>query len=221
MPTTVNPSLKALVTLTEAQNYMNYLNASLTDAQNDALLRLINGVSEAMANHCQVPLIKAQATEYYTGGKRKIILKRSPIDRAETFTVIEDGIERYPPVQGTKYTSTGATPDYYLNVDTGIIERAASDWDDDYEIVAVTYTAGRGWQYKAAGQKRTAVTDAFTSTDIPDDLREAALIILKAHTDLGPTSWGAQILPEGGVMRPSAWPLAARLMLAQYSMPRM
>ena len=221
VPTTVNPSLKALVTLTEAQNYMNYQNASLTDAQNDALLRLINGVSEAIANDCRVPLIKAAATEYYTGGARKIILERAPVDRAEAVTVVEAGTTLYPPVRGTLYTSTGASPGYYLHADEGMIERASGYWDDGFEVIAVTYTAGRGWQYKAAGEKRMAVTEALSSTDIPDDLREAALIILKAHSDLGPTSWGAQVLPGGEYMRPSAWPLAARLMLNAYRMPRM
>ena len=223
MPTTVNPSLKALVTLTEAQNYMNYQNASLTDAQNDALLRLINGVSEAIANDCRVPLIKAAATEYYTGGARKIILERAPVDRAEAVTVVEAGTTLYPPVRGTLYTSTGASPGYYLHADEGMIERASGYWDDGFEVIAVTYTAGRGWQYKAAGVKRTLISEALSSTDVPEGLKTLCHIAIKTVSQVGPLRQAAQVIMEG--ISPRAMASYPYMVLdgihRAYAMPRM
>lgn len=225
MPTTINPSLKALATLAELTGYMNHDVTTYSDTQKDALQRLINGVSEAIANECKVPLIKSARIEYYDGGHESIVLKAAPVDTAETFEVKEDGEELEPCVDGTDETAAGDEPDYYLDPEAGIITRGGTDgtWAEGKRIVKVTYTAGLGWQYTTVDEvetKRTTTSQTLTRVDIPDALREAALIILKAHTDLGPTNWGTQVLPQGGVLRPSAWPLAARLILSDYSMPR-
>lgn len=219
MATTVNPSLKALITLKELQDYLNQTSSALGDDRNDSLLTAINVASMYLETECRVPLIKASVTEYYDGGVSKIILKGAPVDTAETLTVIEDGTTLTVCADGSSLTSAGATPDFYLDPDCGIIERNGT-WDSGNRIVKVTYTAGRGWQYKAAATKRTAVTDALYSTDIPDDLREAALMTAKAFTDMGPTNWGTQVLPDGQVLRPVVIPLAGRLILDRYRMPR-
>jgi hypothetical protein len=219
MATTVNPSLKALVTLAELQNYLNQTSAALGDDRNDWLLTAINVASAYLEKECLVPLIKASVTEYYDGGYSKIILKGAPVDTAETFTVIEDGTTLTACADGSLYTAAGATPGFYLDPDTGIIERNGA-WTSGRRIVKVTYTAGRGWQYKSGTTKRTAVTDALSSTDIPDDLRQAALMTAKAYTDMGPTNWGTQVLPDGQVLRPVVIPLAGRLILDHYRMPR-
>jgi hypothetical protein len=221
--TTVNPSLKALVTLAEFQQYLNQTDSALGDDRNDWLLTAINVASMYLETECRVPLIKASVTEYYDGSDEKpqsaIILRGAPVDTTATFTVIEDGITLTACADGSSYTSAGASPDFYLDPDTGIIYRSGT-WASGRRIVKVTYTAGRGWQYKSGTTKRTLTSEALSSTDIPDDLRQAALMTAKAFTDMGPTNWGTQVLPDGQVLRPVVIPLAGRLILDQYRMPR-
>lgn len=219
MPTTVNPSLKALVTLAELQAYLNQTSAALGDDRNDWLLTAINVASMYLETECHVPLIKASVTEYYDGGNQRIILKGAPVDTAATLTVIEDGTTLTVCADGSSLTSAGASPDYWLDPDSGMIERNGI-WASGRRIVKVAYTAGRGWQYKTGTTKRTLTSETLSSTDIPDDLRQAALMTAKAFTDMGPTNWGTQVLPDGQVLRPVVIPLAGRLILDRYRMPR-
>lgn len=219
MSTSVLPSLKALVTLTELQAYLNQTNSALGDDRNDSLLTAINVASMYLETECHVPLIKASVTEYYDGGYSKIVLKGAPVDTSATLTVIEDGTTLTVCADGSSLTAAGASPDFYLDPDCGMIERNGA-WTSGPRIIKVTYTAGRGWQYKTGSTKRTLTSDALSSTDIPDDLRQAALMTAKAFTDMGPTNWGTQVLPDGQVLRPVVIPLAGRLILDRYRMPR-
>lgn len=222
MPTTVNPSLKALVTLAELQAYLNQTSAALGDDRNDWLLTAINVASMYLETECHVPLIKASVTEYYDGGNETIILRGAPVDIAATLTVVENGTTLTACADGTTLTSAGASPDYWLDPDAGIIYRSGA-WYSGRRIVKVTYTAGRGWQYtldEEKTEKRISTDETLVSTDIPDDLRQAALMAAKAVTDMGPTNWGTQVLPDGQVLRPVVIPLLGRLILDGYRMPR-
>ena len=219
MAVTVNPTLTALVTLTEVLNHLSFTNSELQDESKDALLRLINGVSAAVEGHCHVPLVKGAATEYYDGGRSRIILRRKPVDQAEPFTVLEDGVALTPAADGSSKTETGGTPDFWLDPGAGIIERDGR-WATGRRIVTVTYTAGRGWQYQTGGARRATEAQGLASVDIPSDLREAVLIICKAHSDLGPSNFGTQILADGQVLRPKAWPVLALKLLDQFVFPR-
>ncbi len=222
----VNPSLDALVTLDELQAYLNQSSAALGDTRNEALQRVINAVSEAIKRHCSTRLIKRALVEHYDGSpvarvglaedrRVRIVLNAAPVDTAETFSVVENGVALEMCADGSDKTEGGDAPGYWLDPAAGVLYRNGF-WARGKRIVRVSYTAGWGWQYKDAVARRVQVSEAFDHTDIPDDLREAALIVCKAHTDLGPTNWGVQVLPDGGVLRPPAWPLAARLMLDSY-----
>lgn len=215
---TVEASLKALVTVSELVAYVNWAQGNLSADQQDALQRLVNGVSTAVEGYCRVPLIKAAATEYYNGGRERIVLRRAPVDTGESFTVLEDGTALTRAADGSSKTAGGVDPDFWLEPETGALTRNGT-WADGIRIVTITYTAGLGWQYTTGDVKRTATAQALVTVDIPDDLREAVLIICKAHTDLGMTNWGGQVVGET-VMRPAAWPKPARDFLDRgYAMP--
>lgn len=211
---TVNASLKALVTVDELVAYVNQETGNLDASQSDALQRLVNAVSEAMEGHCHTSLVKAAGTEYYDGGRERIILRRGPVDTGAEFAVSEDGTQLTPAADGSTRTSDGGTPDFWLDPEAGIIERNGT-WLTGRRLIAVTYTAGVAVQKTEGGAVRTATPQALVAVDGPDDLREACLIICKAHTDLGPTNWGTQVVGDLAI-RPQAWPLAARLILNRY-----
>lgn len=220
MALTINASLKALVTMTELLRNLGITEA-LSDEKTDAYQQAINTVGEDFEALCHVPLIKKSDTEYYTGGSKTIILDRAPVDRNETFTVVEDGTTLYPPVRGTTYTSTGDTPDYYLYAEQGKIVRNGQDWDDEFEVVAVTYTAGRGWQYKAEGVKRTLTSETLHSTDVPDHLKTLCYIAVKSVLQAGPLGQSAQAIAEGISPRAIAsYPYIVIDGLKHYAMPR-
>lgn len=207
----VQASLEALVTLNEAAAYLNVLAANLSLEQQDSLQDRINAISEAIKNHCRTPLVKQAATEYYDGGSCRIQLRRWPMDTSATFTVKENGVVLTPAKDGSNQTAAGGSPDFWYLPDENVIERNGT-WLTGRRIVTVTYTAGRCVQMTTGNAVRTAEGQPLVGVDGPKDLREACMIIVKAHQDFGPTSWGPQMVGDQAV-RPAAWPLAARLIL--------
>lgn len=214
----VAASLKALVTLQEVANYLNKTLASLKQGHKDDLQRLINAVSEAVEGHCG-PLMKTEVTEYHDGGRQRIFLRRLPVDSSATLTVLEDGETLTPAADGSSETAAGSTPDFWLDPDTGVLERNGTTWASGRRIVKVTYTGGRCVQKTTDDAVRTDTSQPLESVEGPDDLREAVLILVKTHTDLGPTAFATQFLEGGHVLRPTAWPAIVLRRLSRYRDP--
>lgn len=173
----VYASTDALCTLAEVASALKLTEADLTTAGRTELLqRTINAACKNLRNWCRQNLIKAAATEYYDGGRPKIILDRRPVDTAATLTVVENGTTLTKAADGSDEDADGASPDYFLLPEEAVLERHGQCWESGRRIVTVTYTAG--WMTQTwAG---TAGASVLSSVTGPEDLKYAA-ILLTAH----------------------------------------
>lgn len=214
MVVTVAPSDKAFIGLTETKEFLdpNTSGGSLADgSQDDRLQRLINGVCQALEGSEAVnsPILNTEAVEYYSGGEEKILLRRGPVASDPAPVVVENGTTLTPAADGSTATAGGGTPDYWLDPAVGVLERNGT-WVKGRRVVKVTYTAGRGTRtYDQAHPEQL-------TSNIPDDLRLAAMMWVAASYAAGGLSYSTQITSDNTVVRPSAMPIQVRALVGQY-----
>jgi uncharacterized phiE125 gp8 family phage protein len=130
-----------VVTLAEMRTF---LNLPTTETGQDSLLEaLLDGVNKAVEKYIGVALINTSYTEYYDGdGGNILFLRHYPVI---SVTSLVDG------------TTTISSDDYHLYSGEGYIILDGDYFEDDYQNIAITYTAGHG----------------AARTNIPDDIKTA------------------------------------------------
>jgi len=144
------------------------------------LARIIKGMEAIFNKETKRTLIlnAADVTEYYTGLSTLLQLKRYPV---VSITTIRES-EIYDFTNATVLTAN----DGYRIINggkNGIIKRLYQNWLDTEDAIEIVYKGG----YCAAG-----VTAETSETELPDDLREAAIMqasfIFKRKDDIGLTA---------------------------------
>jgi hypothetical protein len=192
MGTTVTLNSNALITTTEAENFVWDTPGNRTDTEKDILYAMINAISQAIEDWLNRKIINAEVTEYYDGGGRLIFLKNFPIVSIDS--VYEDGdlltVE-------TNHGEDDEDYDYYE--DEGIVYSSSGTFESGRQIIKVTYTAGLG----------------ADNTEIPENIKLAAKIWIKQIMEADIENFGT-IITEGSTVRPSNMPAVTRLLLLPY-----
>ncbi|MGE4334584.1 MAG: hypothetical protein AB7E55_01235 [Pigmentiphaga sp.] len=168
MAVTVELSNKALVTASQAENYIHGDEAtSLSDLQKDNIRLLINGVSAFFEDFTGLPLIKREITEIRNGsGKSVYWLKAYPVDTDNDGNPV---IAIYMRDYHTDVWEEIESDDYVVDTETGRVEFIESMPAAGPQRVKFVYTAGRG------EQTRDEITNELTAVDIDAEWQSMAL----------------------------------------------
>jgi hypothetical protein len=192
MATTVDLNSNALISKTEAEQFVFSDASNASDGEKDSLYRLINGVSEAIENHLRRNVINAEVTEYHDGGESSILLNQFPIISIDS--VYEDGDEL------TVNTAHGEDDEDYDYVEeTGEIYRVSGVFESGRQKVKATYTAGLG----------------ADNTAIPEDIKIACKTWIKQIWSSDIENYST-IITTGATIRPTNMPALAYKLLEPY-----
>jgi hypothetical protein len=192
MATTVTLNDNALITTTEAENFVWDEPDDRTDDEKDILYAMVNAISNAIEDWLNRKIINAEVTEYHDGGNEVIPLDNFPIVSIDS--VYEDGDELTPEAN---HGETNEDYDYYE--EQGIVYSTSGRFDEGRQIIKVTYTAGLG----------------ADNTEIPDNIKLACKVWVKQVMEGDIENFGT-IITEGTMVRPSNMPALTRLLLQAY-----
>jgi hypothetical protein len=192
MATTVTLNDNALITTTEAEQFVFNEPDNMSDEEKDSLYRIVNGVSEAIKNHLKRNIINEEVTEYHDGGDNRILLNQFPILSIDS--VYENGDEL------TANTAHGEDDgDYDYVEEIGEIYRVSGTFYSGRQKVKVTYTAGLG----------------ADTTEIPEDIKIACKIWVKQIFESDIENYST-IITTGSTIRPTNMPSITYKLLQPY-----
>ena len=192
MAITVTLNDNALISTTEADNFVWDTLDNHLDTEKDILYAVVNAISQAIEDWLNRKIINGEATEYHDGGDEVIMLDNFPIVSIDS--IYEDGDEL---TAEANHGEDNEDYDYYEG--QGIIYSTSGRFENGRQIIKVTYTAGLG----------------VTNSDIPDNIKLACKIWVKQVIEGDIENFGT-IITEGTMIRPSNMPSLTRFFLQAY-----
>ncbi len=217
----VTPSLIAVATEAEVQRHVLKDNSAGAhpDEELDALCAILNGVSAAIENVIDGPVVIRSFTETYDGAGERIFLRQRPVasvtsvkEEGQLLTVLEDYYVYAK--EGYLLRASGGGALWWAK---GYRERGLTGayWTAKPQGVEVVYTAGRAIQTVTAG-----LLTAVTYTDPRDEtIRLAALQWIQESWATGPANLSNVITEGGSIIRPVGIPPQVADKLQRFATP--
>lgn len=162
--------------------------------EEDLIYRIANGICKAIERYIKkYVIIQTGLTHYDDGGHDEIYLPYYPV--TEVTEVLENG-------------SALASSQYHLYSDIGMVARDSGMFYAGRRAVKITYSSGYGTQTVEDGEV-TAISD------VPEDIRLAALIWISIIWDAGPATYSPRI-EDGVIVYPKKIPYQVAQLLEPY-----